>query len=158
MNLTKNFTLEELCSSPTAKRLGIPNVPSATGKSKLSMLAKNILQPIRDAYGKPIVVTSGYRCVKANEAVGGAKNSDHVYCCAADIRSVSDTVEDNKKLWEVVVNLWKQSRLPMLKQCINEFNFDWIHVAYQDGRSTKRGQFLDAKKVNGKTEYIYSKI
>lgn len=157
MNLTKNFTLEELVASAAAKRHGIKNNPSETGKAKLATLAKEILQPIRDAYGKSIIVTSGYRCTKLNSIVGGAKTSDHIYCCAADIRSVSDTVEDNKTLWEVVVRLWKQGRLPKLKQCINEYGFDWVHVSFQDGRTTKRGQFLDAKKSGGKTVYVTSK-
>ena len=158
MNLSKNFTLEELTASTIAKRYGISNTPSATGKDKLGILARNILQPIRDAYGAPIVVTSGYRSKRVNEIAGGASSSDHIYCCAADIRSVSDTVEDNKRLWEVVVWLYKQGKLPMLKQCINEYNFDWIHVSYQDGRTSKKGQFLDAKRVKGKVQYTASKI
>lgn len=158
MNLTKNFTLEELIASPTAKRLGISNTPTATGKAKLKLLAENILQPIRDAYGKSIIVTSGYRCTKLNSVVGGASTSDHIYCCAADIRSVSDTTGDNKRLWEVVVWLYKQGKLPNLKQCINEYVFDWIHVSFQDGRTSKRGQFLDAKKSGGKTVYVTSRI
>lgn len=158
MNLSKNFTLEELAASPTAKRLGIANTPSQTGREKLAILARNILQPIRDAYGAPVVVTSGYRCTRLNTAVGGAKTSDHIYCCAADIRSQSDTVEDNKRLWETVVRLWKEGKIPTLKQCINEYGFDWIHVSFQDGRTAKRGQFLDAKRVKGKTIYNNSKI
>lgn len=158
MNLTKNFTLEELIASADAKRLGIKNVPTKTGEAKLGVLAKNILQPIRDAYGKPIVVTSGYRCTKLNSIVGGAKTSDHIYCCAADIRSTSDTVEDNKRLWEIVLWLWKNGKLPMLKQCINEYGYDWIHVSFQDGRTSKKGQFLDARRVNGKVQYVTSKI
>lgn len=158
MRLTANFTLEELTASPAAKRHGIRNVPSDTGAEKLATLARQILQPIRDAYGRAVVVTSGYRCTRLNTLVGGAKASDHIYCCAADIRSVSDTVEDNKALWDVVVRLWKDGKLPLLKQCINEFGFDWIHVSFQDGRTNKRGQFLDAKRVNGKTMYVASKI
>ncbi len=158
MNLTKNFTLEELIASDIAKRYGIKNTPSETGKAKLATLAKEILQPIRDAYGRAIVVTSGYRCTKLNSIAGGVNNSDHVHCCAADIRSVSDTREDNKALWEVVVRLWKQGKLPKLKQCINEFNYDWIHISFQDGRTSKLGQFLDAKKSGGKTVYATSKI
>lgn len=158
MELTKNFTLEELTASPTAKRLGISNTPSQTGKEKLAVLARNILQPIRDAYGAPVVVTSGYRCTRLNAAVGGAKTSDHIYCCAADIRSQSDTVEDNKRLWETVVELWKEGKILSLKQCINEFGYDWIHVSFQDGRTSNRGQFLDAKRLNGKTIYNNSKI
>jgi len=158
MNLTKNFTLEELTASPIAKRYGIKNAPSETGKAKLAILAKEILQPIRDAYGAPVVVTSGYRCTRLNTVVGGAKTSDHIYCCAADIRSQSDTVEDNKRLWETVVKLWKEGKIPMLKQCINEFGYDWVHVSFQDGRTSKRGQFLDARRVKGKTIYNNSKI
>lgn len=158
MNLSKNFTLEELVASPTAKRLGISNTPSQTGKAKLAILAKEILQPIRDAYGKAIIVTSGYRSGKVNEIAGGVKNSDHVCCCAADIRSVSDTAEENKRLWETVVKLWKEGKIPTLKQCINEYNYDWIHVSFQDGRTSKRGQFLDARRVKGKTIYNNSKI
>ena len=158
MNLSRNFTLEELTASPTAKRLGIANTPSQTGREKLAILARNILQPIRDAYGAPVVVTSGYRCTRLNTAVGGAKTSDHIYCCAADIRSQSDTVEDNKRLWETVVRLWKEGKIPSLKQCINEYGYDWIHVSFQDGRTSKRGQFLDAKRVKGKTIYTNSVI
>jgi len=158
MELTKNFTLEELTASPIAKRYGISNTPSQTGKEKLAVLARNILQPIRDAYGAPVVVTSGYRCTRLNTVVGGAKTSDHIYCCAADIRSQSDTVEDNKRLWETVVKLWKEGKIPMLKQCINEFGYDWVHVSFQDGRTSKRGQFLDARRVKGKTIYNNSKI
>ena len=158
MNLSKNFTLEELTASTIAKRYGISNTPSATGKDKLGILARNILQPIRDAYGSPIVVTSGYRSKRVNEIAGGASSSDHIYCCAADIRSVSDTVEDNKRLWEVVVWLYKQGKIPTLKQCINEYGFDWIHVSFQDGRTAKKGQFLDARRVNGKVQYTVSRI
>ena len=158
MFLTKNFTLEELVASDIAKRYGISNTPSAKGKAKLGILARNILQPIRDAYGKPIVVTSGYRCGRVNEIAGGANTSDHIYCCAADIRSVSDTVEDNRELWQVVVRLWKEGKLPTLKQCINEFYYDWIHVSFQDGRTSKRGQFLDATRISGTTGYVLSKI
>ena len=158
MRLTANFTLEELTASPAAKRHGIRTVPSEKGAEKLATLARQILQPIRDAYGRAIVVTSGYRCTKLNTLVGGAKTSDHIYCCAADIRSVSDTPEDNKVLWEVVVRMWKQGRLPLLKQCINEYGFDWVHVSFQDGRTSKLGQFLDAKKSGGKTVYVTSKI
>ena len=156
MNLSKNFTLEELTASPTAKRLGIGNTPSQIGREKLAVLARNILQPIRDAYGAPVVVTSGYRCTRLNTAVGGAKTSDHIYCCAADIRSVSDTAEENKRLWETVVKLWKEGKIPTLKQCINEYGYDWVHVSFQDGRTSKRGQFLDARRVKGKTIYTNS--
>jgi len=158
MRLTKNFTYEELIASPTAKRFGIDNSPSKTAAGNLQMLANEILQPIRDAYGKSIVVSSGFRCPRLNAAVGGSATSDHKFGCAADIRSMSDTPTDNRKLWRVVVDLWKAGKLPRLKQCINEYGFDWVHVSIQDGRTSKLGEFLDAKRINKKTTYSSSGI
>ena len=96
---SKNFTYEELVNSATAKRLKIDNTPNEEQKEKLKRLAVEILQPIRDKYGKPIVVTSGFRCAKLNNAVGGAKTSQHCKGEAADIRSVSDTRKDNFELF-----------------------------------------------------------
>jgi uncharacterized protein YcbK (DUF882 family) len=102
-NLSKNFTYEELTHSTTAKRLKINNTPNDEEKGKLKKLAETILQPIREKYGRPIVVTSGFRCVKLNLAVGGVKSSQHCKGEAADIRSVSDSVKDNKELFDLVL-------------------------------------------------------
>ena len=75
MKLSEHFTLEEFVLSPTALRLEIDNTPSSSALSNLQSLAIEILEPLRRAWGKPIVVSSGYRCRKLNDAVGGAKNS-----------------------------------------------------------------------------------
>lgn len=85
MNITRNFTLEELVRSPTASRLSIPNTPSESVMHNLILLCNNILQPLRNAYGKPIIVNSGYRSPELNKAIGGAKNSQHMRGQAADI-------------------------------------------------------------------------
>jgi uncharacterized protein YcbK (DUF882 family) len=73
--ITKNFTLSELVASDTATRLGIDNVPDKKAEANLRLLATTILQPLRDRYGKPIIVTSGYRCTALNKAVGGVASS-----------------------------------------------------------------------------------
>ena len=73
--ITKNFTLSELVASDTATRMGIDNSPDEEVVKKLRLLATSILQPLRDRYGKPITVTSGYRCSKLNKAVGGVSTS-----------------------------------------------------------------------------------
>lgn len=73
--ITKNFTLSELVASDTATRMGIDNSPDEEVEKKLRLLATSILQPLRDRYGKPITVTSGYRCSKLNKAVGGVSTS-----------------------------------------------------------------------------------
>lgn len=75
MNITANFTMEELVASATAKRLGIDNTPSKEEKESLCLLAYYILQPLRDRYGKPIRISSGFRCKALNKAVGGVPTS-----------------------------------------------------------------------------------
>lgn len=121
----KYFTLNELTASSTAKRKGIDNTPDATVRANLTALVANILDPLREAYGKPIVVSSGYRSPKLNRAVGGAAKSQHVTGQAADIHTLSDTPADNKKLFDLILSL----KLPF-DQLINEYNFNWVHVSY----------------------------
>lgn len=143
----KYFTLNELTASPTAKRLGISNKPSAEITASLERLVANVLDPLREAWGAPIVVTSGYRSVRLNKAVGGAKTSQHCYGQAADIRTLSDKPEDNKRLRDLLIHLG----LPF-DQLIDEFGCDWIHVSHR--ASGNRGQLLTAKRQGGKTVYI----
>ena len=73
----KYFTMTELTASATARRKGIDNTPDMQAKANLTALVSNVLDPLRELYGKPIVVTSGYRSVKLNRAVGGAARSQH---------------------------------------------------------------------------------
>ena len=122
----KYFTLKELTKSDTAKRKGIDNTPvDKKVYDNLVALVENILDPLREVYGKPIIVSSGYRCPKLNTAIGGSKMSQHMVGQAADIHTVSDTVEDNKKLYDLVKSL----KLPF-DQLINEYNYNWVHVSY----------------------------
>lgn len=121
----KYFTLKELTRSVTAKNKGIDNTPGEVEKNNLIALVENVLDPLREAWGQPIIITSGYRCPALNRAVGGSATSQHVKGEAADIRTVSDTVEDNKALYELIRVL----NLP-IDQCINEYGYDWIHVSY----------------------------
>ena len=83
---SKYFTLEELISSPTARRLGINNNPSAQIVAALQLLVTNVLDPLREEWGAPIIVTSGYRSPQLNVVVGGARSSQHLLGQAADIR------------------------------------------------------------------------
>lgn len=134
----KYFTMTELTSSATAKRKGINNTPDAKAKAALSALVANVLDPLREKYGKPIVVTSGYRCPKLNKAVGGASRSQHTKGEATDIRCVSDSRAENKRLFDLIV----ASGLPF-DQLIDEYNYDWVHVSFKDGAN--RRQILHVK-------------
>lgn len=133
----KYFTINELTKSTTAQSRGIKNIPSKKEENNLIALVENVLDPLREAYGNPIIVTSGFRCKALNKAVGGASNSQHLTGEAADIRTVSDTKEDNKKLF----NLIQKLNLPF-DQLINENDFNWIHVSYS---SRNRRQVLTIK-------------
>lgn len=121
----KYFTIQELIKSDTAKRSKINNVPTKQEELNIIALVDNILDPLREAYGKPIIITSGFRCERLNKLVNGSKTSQHRTGQAADIRTIEDTVEENKKLF----NLVQELNLPF-DQLINEYNYDWIHVSY----------------------------
>lgn len=117
----KHFTLEELTKSETAQRLGIDNTPTPQAIACLHQLADNVLDPLRDAYGAPIYVNSGYRCPALNRAVGGAAGSQHLTGEAADITAGSKS--GNRRLYELLRNL-------PVDQAINEHDFTWLHVSY----------------------------
>lgn len=83
------FTINELTRSATAKKLGIDNTPTPAVRANLEALVVNCLDPVRTIYGRPIIVTSGYRCPELNAAVGGVANSQHTTGNAADIKPAS---------------------------------------------------------------------
>ena len=145
------FNLNEMTRSATAKRLGIDNTPDKQAERNLVALVEKVLDPLRKLYGKPIVVTSGYRSPALNRAVGGARASQHCTGEAADIRSLSDTREDNMELLRVLLG----SGL-VFDQIICEFpdgkgRPDWIHVSYK--RIGNRGSKLTARRIGGSTQY-----
>ena len=149
INLSKHFTLSEFIKSPTATRLGIDNTPGPDEFRNLQALVDNVLEPLRVHYGRPIIITSGYRCPQLNKAVGGSSTSQHAHGQAADIRSISDKRDDNKELFDMI----REMGLPY-DQLINEFNYDWIHVSFSP---RNRRQVLEAvKNTSGKT--VYKKI
>lgn len=146
----KYFTVNELCKSSTATKKGIVNVPTAEERANLEALIANVLDPLREAWGKPIIVNSGFRCERLNKAVGGAAGSQHKTGEAADIEAVTRDPADNRRLFDLVLKLG----LPF-DQMINEFGYDWVHISFS--RSRRRGQVLEAKKNGGRTVYISMK-
>lgn len=126
----KYFTIEEMTKSSIAKANGIDNTPSDEGVLNLQKLIEAVLDPLREWYGKPIRVNSGFRCEALNEAVGGSDTSQHRLGEAADI--TVGTKKGNKKLFEYI-----KDNLPF-DQLINESNFSWVHVSYREGRLRKQ--------------------
>ena len=142
--LTKNFSLIELTSSETAVRKGIDNTPNQIVIDNLKLACENTIQPLRDWYGKPINITSGYRSPKLNKAIGGSTTSDHCYGNAIDFTLPK---EDYQKVFD-----WLRANVEF-DQLINEFNFQWIHVSFRMGQNRK--QVLKAvKNAIGQTKYL----
>lgn len=133
--ISRNFTLEELRDSATAKRLGIVNAPGVDEVCALCALVHHVLQPLRDAMGEPIKIGSGYRCPQLNRAVGGVSNSQHVKGEAADLCIDGDKVK-GKKWFD-----WIKAHCDF-DQLIWEHNAKgsyWVHVSYRpDGKNRKQ--------------------
>ncbi|MEQ3138791.1 D-Ala-D-Ala carboxypeptidase family metallohydrolase [Bacteroides intestinalis] len=127
----KYFTIAELCKSNTADQLGIDNRCRKEDVVNMTALVDNVLDPLREAYGKPIRVNSGFRCPALNKAVKGSATSDHMTGRAADITGGSP--KENKKLFYMIQSLG----LPF-DQLIDEKNFAWVHVSYREGANRKQ--------------------
>ena len=121
----KYFTIKELCKSATAEQLGIDNSPNSEIVNNLKQLVEYILDPLRERYGKPIHINSGYRCPALNKAIGGAKNSQHITGLAADITAGSPS--KNKILFDLIIDM----DLPY-DQVIDEKKYKWIHVSFSE--------------------------
>ena len=121
----KYFTIKELSNSSTAVQKKIDNTPNSEVVNNLEKLVEYILDPLRERYGKPIHVNSGYRCPALNKAVNGSKTSHHLSGLAADITVGSPA--KNKELFNLLISM----DLPY-DQAIDEKKFKWIHISYSD--------------------------
>lgn len=145
MKLGKYFTLDEMTVSQAAARHGIRNAPGAAATNALRDLVLHILDPLREHYGRPVIVSSGFRNDRVNKLVGGSSTSQHRFGEAADITIPGVPVAD-------VVATIKRLCLPY-DQLIDEFGNTpngWTHVSYGPRH---RRQHLLARKRYGKTVY-----
>ena len=149
MKLSKNFTVSEYSKSSTATRRCIDNSMTDAHLESAKALFENIVQPVRDHFG-PTVVTSGYRSEALNEAIGGARGSQHSKAEAADMETnfastvqVSQFIADNLDFDQLILEFY----IP------GDPNSGWTHCSYKS-KSENRHQILTAVKENGKTVYL----
>lgn len=124
------FKLIEFTASATARELDIDNTPTKDAIENIEALVSKVLDPLRDAFGKPIYVKSGYRCVDLNKAVGGVKNSQHLKGEAADI--TANSREDNQWLFKYIRDNLQ------FDQLIDEYNYSWVHVSVKADGCNRR--------------------
>ena len=148
MQLTKNFSLAEMIKSETALRQGLDNTPGPKEIENLRLLCEQILQPIRDAYGRGVKVNSGFRHPDVNAAVGGSRTSDHCKGQAADIEIPGVPNADLAKYIEQYFN-YTQLILEFYTPGIPDSG--WVHVSYDPANLKK--QSLTAMRENGKVVY-----
>jgi zinc D-Ala-D-Ala carboxypeptidase len=159
MQLSKNLALAEVTRSETAKRKGISNMPTPEHIENFKKLAENVFQPIREHFGKPIHLSSGYRSAALNKAIGGAgKTVNGVYIpssqhCKGEAIDIDMDGTDIKNA--EIFNFIKDN--VNFDQLIWEFGTDanpnWVHVSYNsDG--PQRKQILKAVKKGGATTYV----
>ena len=147
MQLTRNFSLSELTKSDTAIRKGIDNNPNAEQVDKLKLLCENILQPVRDHFGR-VKVTSGYRSPELCVAIGSSVNSQHAKAEACDfevigvsIAELSDWIFNNLQPDQLILEFWNPG----------EKNSGWVHCSYVEDQPRK--QYLRAYRKDGKVKY-----
>ena len=148
MNLSNNFTLAELTKSQTAVRKNINNEPGTAEIENLIHLAKTVLQPVREHFGKPVMISSGYRSPELCEAIGSSAKSQHAKGEAADFEIPG---VDNMQLATWINKNTNFDQLILEYYEPGDPNSGWVHCsAVKEG---PRAQVLKATKVEGKTKY-----
>ena len=149
MNLSKNFTLEKLTSSPTAKVKGIDNTPNAAEIANLKLLAEKILQPLFNYFGDRVILNSCFRSQDLNTAIKGSKNSHHCSGQAVDLEVIGVS---NFELANWISRNLKFTQLILEFHTIGVSASGWVHVSYVAGNV--RNEILTAKLKAGKTVYL----
>ena len=141
MTTKSYFTIDELCASDTAKKYGIDNTPNPTIITRLQRLI-NFLNPIREAWGSAIKVTSGYRCEKLNCLVGGSKTSSHTIGYGVDLIPLNGRMSEFKKF---IVDYTKNK---MFDQCIIEKSgkTEWVHIGLYNLKGQQRRMIFNIIK------------
>ena len=144
MKLSKNFTYEELCHSGVAERKGLKNRPKTKEEERvvienLKALCMEVLQPLRDYLGKPVVISSGYRSEEVNRMVGGVKGSQHLKGEAADIH-----VENTEHLLKMMHFIMDETDFDQLIWEKNKAGVQWLHVSHKRN-GNNRHQVLNIK-------------
>lgn len=136
----KYFTVGEFVRSDTAAKLHIDNRCKLEHAENIKRLVHNVLDPLREAYGKPIRVTSGYRCQALNKAVGGSKTSDHMTGRAADIVGTPNTQAENKRLWQLIQTM-RLSFDQLIWEKGSIIGPKWVHISYRSEAENRKMVF-----------------
>lgn len=151
MKLSNYLSLAEVTRSDTAKRKGISNEPTAEHLENLKVIAVEVFDKVREYFGVPIFVSSGYRSAALNKAIGGSKTSDHNLGKALDLdQDGHGNGVTNADVFNFIKNTLEFDQL--IWEFGTDKNPDWVHVGYRKGANRK--QILKAVREGGKTKYV----
>ena len=142
MQLSGHFSLNELTKSQTATRKGIDNTPTPEHIESLTDLCLQVLEPTRRHFGKPMVITSGFRSEALCEAIGSKKTSQHAKGMAADFEMFG---EDNKTLAQYIKNNLIFDQLILEFYNSTDPNSGWVHCSYDKNNNRKQSLIYDGK-------------
>ena len=151
MRLSKNLTLKEVVKSNTATRKGIDNTPDQWAINNLQAVADHIFQPVRDHFGVPIGVSSGFRGKELNKAIGGSKYSQHMIGEALDLDADIYGKVTNAEIFNYVKNNleWDQ----MIWEFGNDEEPNWVHISYKDDGPNRKQIKRARRDEKGRTYY-----
>ena len=150
MKLSENFNLNEFTKSQTATRHNIDNTPSMTEILNLTSLCERVLQPVRNNFQKPMIISSGFRCKELNTKIGGSATSQHVVGQAADIEvlgvsnlDLSDWIHHNLNYDQLILEFYNEKEGP---------HSGWVHVSFD--KTNNKHEYKEAyKNEQGQTRY-----
>jgi hypothetical protein len=151
MKISPHLNLAEITRSDTAKRHGIDNTPTAEHLENFKLLADKVFEPIREHFGVPIFISSGYRSKALNDFIKGSLSSQHCKGQAIDIDMDGSNGEvTNRMVFDYIKNKLDFDQL--IWEFGTDFNPDWVHVSFV--KSGNRKQKLKAIRTSGKTTYL----
>lgn len=150
MQLSTHLSLAEVMRSETAKRKGISNMPTPEHIENFKKLAEKVFEPIREHFGKPIHLSSGYRSKALNEAVKGSSSSQHCSGEAIDI-DMDGTDIKNVEIFNFIKDNLEFDQL--IWEFGTDTNPDWVHVSYES-TGKQRKMILKAVKKGNATSYV----
>jgi len=142
MKLSGHFSLAELTKSQTATRKSIDNQPTLDHIENLTELCTHVLEPTRRNFGKPMVITSGYRSEELCEAIGSSKNSQHAKGEAADFEMFG---VDNKELAKYIKNNLVFDQLILEFYNPDDPSSGWVHCSYSKEENRKQSLLYNGK-------------
>ena len=138
MQISKHLTLEECITSQTAIRLKIDNTPSEIVIENLKIVAKNIFEPLREYFKKPIKVSSGYRSLKLNAKIKGSKKSQHTEGKALDLQGMEGLT--NVQIFNYIKNNLVYDQL--IWEYGDKSNPAWVHVSFNKNKNRQQTLYI----------------